>query len=76
MSNENALLEAQQKIISQQAEQIELLKELAESRRLAHMFQTKELAELRRYHHVNREPWGFFWWLVFRNIWPFSKLWS
>lgn len=27
------------------------------------------------YWHAERKPWGYFFWLVFRHVWPFSGLW-
>jgi hypothetical protein len=66
------LLVAKDTIIEQLEEQNELLKDLAESRRLAHMHQCKELAEHRQFVHTRNHPWRFFWWLVLRNVWPFS----
>ena len=66
------IIEAKDKIIGQQQEQIALLEELAEQRRIAFHHQSKELAELRQYHHVNKCRWGFFWWLLLHNVWPFT----
>lgn len=28
------------------------------------------------YWHAEREPWGYFFWLIFGNIWPFSGIWK
>lgn len=67
------LLDAKDRIIEQQQEQITLLQELAETRRVNLMVQCKELAEHRDLHtHIRKGPWGFFWWLLLENVWPFS----
>jgi hypothetical protein len=66
------LLDAKDTIIEQQQTQIVLLQELAEQRRLVHLHQCKELAELRRYHHVNMHRWGFLLFMLVGDIWPFS----
>ncbi len=66
------LLDANARIIEQQEEQIELLKDLAETRRLGFLHQCKELAEHRQFEHSRNHPWQFFWWLVLRNVFPFS----
>jgi hypothetical protein len=73
---EQQLLDAKDTIIEQQQEQNMLLCELAESRRLAFVAQCAELAELRRYHHVNNRRWGFFWFLVLGEVWPFKHIWK
>jgi hypothetical protein len=67
------LLAAKDRIIEQQEEQIELLKELAETRRLNLMFQTKELAEHRDLHeYIKQGPWRFALYLLINDVWPFS----
>ena len=67
------LLDAKDRTIELQQEQITLLETLAESRRLAFMYQCKELAEHRDLHkNIKNGPWGFFWWLLLGNVWPFS----
>jgi hypothetical protein len=67
------LLDAKDHIIEQQEEKITLLEELAETRRLNLMAQTRELAEHRQFEHYSRKDrWGFFWWLLLQNVWPFS----
>lgn len=74
--NVQQLLDAQATLIAQLQEKITLLEELAEARRLHLMAQSKELADLRRYHHVNTRRWGFFWFLVLGDIWPFKHIWK
>jgi hypothetical protein len=67
------LLDAKDTIIEQQQTQIVLLQELAEQRRLVHLHQSKELAELRDLHEYSRNKrWVFFFWLLLENVWPFS----
>jgi hypothetical protein len=68
------LLAAKDAIIEQQQEQITLLKELAEQSRLAVHHQSRELANLRRYHHVNKHRWGFLMFMLLGDIWPLSIL--
>jgi hypothetical protein len=68
------LLDAQDRIIEQLKEQNELLKQLAESRRLAFLHQCKELADLRKYHFVNNNRWGFLLFMLVGDIWPFAIL--
>ena len=74
MSNAQAqqLLDVKDRIISQLEEQIVLLGELAEQRRLALLHQCKELAELRKYHFVNNNRWGFLLFMLVGDIWPFA----
>jgi hypothetical protein len=66
------LLAAKDAIITHQEEQIALLQKLAETRRLNLLAQCRELAEHRQFEHSRNHPWGFFWWLLLENIWPFS----
>jgi hypothetical protein len=66
------LLNAKDRIIEQQQEQIVLLQELAEQSRLAFLHQSKELAKHRQFDIVSKDRWGYFWWLLLNNIWPFS----
>ena len=67
------LLDAKDPTIELQQEKITLLEQLAEDRRLAFLHQCKELAEHRDLHtHIKKGPWGFFWWLLLENVWPFS----
>jgi hypothetical protein len=68
------LLDAQDRIIEQLKEQNELLKQLAESRRLAFLHQCNELADLRKYHFVNNNRWGFLLFMLVGDIWPLSLL--
>jgi len=72
--NVQQLLDAQGRIIEQQQEQIVLLGELAEQRRLAHLHQCNELADLRKYHFVNNNRWGFLLFMLVGDIWPFALL--
>lgn len=76
MSPIENLLNAKDRIIEQQEEQIELLKSTAELRRLAHMYQSAELADLRRYHHVNNNRWGFLIFMLVGDVWPFKHVWK
>jgi hypothetical protein len=71
-----ALLNAKDETIKLLEVKIVLLEDLAESRRLHLMAQSKELADLRRYHLVNQHRWGFFWFLVLGEIWPFKHIWK
>jgi hypothetical protein len=64
--------QVQQQLLDAKDKQIELLESIVEQRRLTLMYQSKELADLREYHHVNKQRWGFFWYLVLSNVWPFS----
>jgi len=66
------LLASKDRIIGQQEEQIGLLAVLAETRRLNLMAQSQELAEHRQFEESRNHPWQFFWWLLLRNVWPFS----
>jgi hypothetical protein len=66
------LLDAKDKQIELLTEQIVLLQELAEQRRLAFMHQCKELANHRQFEHSRNHPWAFFWYCMLRNVWPFS----
>jgi hypothetical protein len=66
------LLDAKDRIMAAQQEQITLLQELAEQRRLVHLHQTRELAEWRAYGVARKHRWGFFWWLLLQDVWPFS----
>lgn len=66
------LLNAQEEIIRQQQQKIVLLEELAEQRRLAYMHQCRELAEHREFDAAIKHPWLFFWWLLLKDVWPFS----
>jgi hypothetical protein len=67
------LLAAKDRIIGQQEEHITLLEALAESRRLAFMYQTKELAEHRELHeHIKQGPLRFALWSLLKDVWPFA----
>jgi hypothetical protein len=66
------LLDVKDRIIEQQEEQIELLKELAETRRLGFMYQTKELAVRRQFSEAFEYPTQAVLWLLLSDVWPFS----
>lgn len=70
------LIDAKDTTIQQLEEQNELLKQLAESRRLAHLHQCKELAEHRRFVEARKHPLGFFFFCFLRDVWPFKKFWK
>jgi len=71
-----ALLAAKEHIIHQQEEQIELLGQLEEGHRLHQLAVSRELAEHRELHQfIAKGPWGFFWWLCLKDIFPFSVWW-
>ena len=66
------LLDVKDRIIEQQQENIALLEDLVEARRVALVNQAQELAHHRSFEHSRKHPWRFFWWLVLNNVWPFS----
>jgi hypothetical protein len=67
------LLDAKDKLIGLQEQEIELLKDLAETRRLNLMHQCKELAEHRELHeYIKQGPWRFARYLLIHDVWPFS----
>lgn len=70
------LLDAQDRIIEQLEEQNELLKQLAESRRLTLLYQCNELAQHRRFDAASKNLLGFFFFCFLRDVWPFKLFWK
>jgi hypothetical protein len=74
--NAQQLLDVKDRIISQLEEQIVLLGELAEQRRLALMHQSNELAQHRRFDIASKNLLGFFFFCFLRDVWPFKLFWK
>jgi hypothetical protein len=70
------LLDVKDRIIEQQQEQIVLLGELAEQRRLAFLHQCNELAQHRRFDAARNNLFGFFFFCFLRDVWPFKLFWK
>jgi len=71
-----ALLNAKDEQIRLQEVQIELLKDMAEQRRLALTHQSRELAEHRQWEAAHKNPVGFFFFCFLRDVWPFKLIWK